>query len=110
MALDGETNLKMKRPLVQLAEACHSSAAISECRARFTVEDPNIDLYNFDGKLEIGAETVPLTNNEIIYRGSVLRNTQAATGTGHLHWRRVQDSNERKQKSSDQGPCSTDYR
>jgi len=80
MALDGETNLKMKRPLVQLAEACHSPAAISECRARFTVEDPNIDLYNFDGKLGIGAETVPLTNNEIIYRGSVLRNTQAATG------------------------------
>src|SRR5277367_2262793 len=80
MALDGETNLKVKRPLVQLAEACHSPAAISECRAHFTVEDPNIDLYNFDGKLEIGAETVPLTNNEIIYRGSVLRNTQAATG------------------------------
>jgi phospholipid-translocating ATPase len=80
MALDGETNLKMKRPLVQLAEACHSPAAILECRACFTVEDPNIDLYNFDGKLRIGAETVPLTNNEIIYRGSVLRNTQAATG------------------------------
>jgi phospholipid-translocating ATPase len=80
MALDGETNLKMKRPLVQLAEACHSPAAISKCRARFTVEDPNIDLYNFDGKLRIGAESVPLTNNEIIYRGSVLRNTQAATG------------------------------
>ena len=80
MALDGETNLKMKRPLVQLAEACHNPAAISECRACFTVEDPNIDLYNFDGKLRIGAETVPLTNNEIIYRGSVLRNTQTATG------------------------------
>jgi phospholipid-translocating ATPase len=80
MALDGETNLKMKRPLVQLAGACHSPAAISECRARFTVEDPNIDLYNFDGKLRIGAETVPLTNNEIIYRGSVLRNTQTAAG------------------------------
>jgi phospholipid-translocating ATPase len=80
MALDGETNLKMKRPLVQLAGACHSPAAISECRARFTVEDPNIDLYNFDGKLRIGAETIPLTNNEIIYRGSVLRNTQTATG------------------------------
>ena len=80
MALDGETNLKMKRPLVQLAEACHSPEAISESRVCFTIEDPNIDLYSFDGKVSIRAETVPLTNNEIIYRGSVLRNTQAATG------------------------------
>src|SRR4051794_24748228 len=80
MALDGETNLKMKRPLLCLEEACHSPEAIAECRACFTVEDPNIDLYNFDGKVTIGPNTVPLTNNEIIYRGSVLRNTQAATG------------------------------
>ena len=80
MALDGETNLKMKRPLVQLAKSCRTPEAILESRARFTVEDPNIDLYSFEGKLSIGADTVPLTNNEIIYRGSVLRNTQAATG------------------------------
>jgi phospholipid-translocating ATPase len=80
MALDGETNLKMKRPLVQLAEVCHSPEATLKCRARFTVEDPSINLYSFDGKVSIGAETVPLTNNEIVYRGSVLRNTPAATG------------------------------
>jgi phospholipid-translocating ATPase len=66
--------------LVQLAEVCHSPEAISECRARFTIEDPNINLYNFDGKLNIGEETFPLSNNEIIYRGSVLRNTPATTG------------------------------
>jgi phospholipid-translocating ATPase len=80
MALDGETNLKMKRPLVHLAEACQSPEAISKCRARFTVEDPNINLYNFDGKVRIGAETAPLTNTEMIYRGSVLRNTSTASG------------------------------
>src|SRR6266516_2224254 len=80
MALDGETNLKMKRPVVQLAEICHSPEAISDCRAHFTVEDPNINLYNFDGKVRIGPEIVPLTNTEIMYRGSVLRNTPAATG------------------------------
>jgi phospholipid-translocating ATPase len=80
MALDGETNLKMKRPLVHLVDACHSPEAISKCRARFTVEDPNIDLYNFNGKVSIGADTAPLTNTEIIYRGSVLRNTPTASG------------------------------
>lgn len=80
MALDGETNLKIKQPVAQLAEICPSPEAISKCHARFIVEYPNIDLYNFDGKVSIGPETVPLTNTEIIYRGSVLRNTPTATG------------------------------
>ena len=42
------------------------------------VEDPNLDLYNFEGKLTTDGKTFPLTNNEIIYRGSVLRNTPEA--------------------------------
>lgn len=80
MALDGETNLKTKRPLPQLAERCLTPQAIAECCAHFTVEDPNMDLYNFDGKVNIIGETAPLTNGEILYRGSVLRNTQAVIG------------------------------
>ena len=77
MALDGETNLKSKRALQQLATSCRTVEGI---KAHIVVEDPNLDLYNFEGKVTIGNETLPLANNEIIYRGSVLRNTSQTIG------------------------------
>jgi phospholipid-translocating ATPase len=80
MALDGETNLKSKQPSPLLAKSCQTVGEIAGCNAHFVVEDPNLDLYNFEGKVTVGEETLPLTNNEIIYRGSVLRNTSEATG------------------------------
>ena len=78
MALDGETNLKSKQALPQLAWSCRNEENIANCNAQLVVEDPNLDLYNFDGRVTIGDETLPLGNNEIIYRGSVLRNTSEA--------------------------------
>ena len=80
MALDGETNLKSKRPSPPLAKQCTTIADISRCDARFVVEDPNLDLYRMEGKTTVGDETLPLTNDEIIYRGSILRNTTEAFG------------------------------
>ncbi|KAI4742762.1 phospholipid-translocating P-type ATPase [Aureobasidium sp. EXF-12298] len=80
MALDGETNLKSKQAPVNLAKHCSTPENISACDAHFVVEDPNIDLYNFEGKVTLKGETAPLTNNEIIYRGSILRNTSEAYG------------------------------
>ena len=82
MALDGETNLKSKRATTSLSKSCDTSDAINECNAHFVVEDPNLDLYNFEGKVTTprDGQTAPLTNNEIVYRGSVLRNTPEAIG------------------------------
>ncbi|KAK4553933.1 drs2 neo1 protein [Recurvomyces mirabilis] len=80
MALDGETNLKPKSPSAALVTAYTSIESVSAGGAHFVVEDPNLDLYNFDGKVTINGETAPLTNNEIIYRGSVLRNTPEIWG------------------------------
>lgn len=80
MALDGETNLKSKQALPQLARSCMTVGGLTSCKAHIVVEDPNIDLYKFEGKVTIGDETLPLANNEIIYRGSVLRNTSGAIG------------------------------
>jgi phospholipid-translocating ATPase len=80
MALDGETNLKSKQAPVNLAKHCALPETIATCNAHFVVEDPNIDLYNFEGKVTLEGETAPLSNNEIIYRGSVLRNTPEAYG------------------------------
>lgn len=80
MALDGETNLKSKQTPAAFTKLCRSPESLASTNAHFVVEDPNLDLYNFEGKLMVGGKTSPLTNNEIIYRGSVLRNTPDAVG------------------------------
>ena len=80
MALDGETNLKSKQTTQSLAKRCDTTEKVAACNADFVVEDPNLDLYNFEGRVTIDGETSPLTNNEIIYRGSILRNTPEAIG------------------------------
>lgn len=78
MALDGETNLKAKQIVASLASLVATSENIENCNAEFVVEDPNIDLYNFNGRVDVNGISSPLTNTEIIYRGSILRNTPEA--------------------------------
>ncbi|CAD6443758.1 10c62500-074a-4e43-b23c-d6e0f0b1208d [Sclerotinia trifoliorum] len=80
MALDGETNLKTKSPPISLVEKCSTVEKLVDCRAHAVIEDPNLDLYNFDGRVTVEGETLPLTTNEIVFRGSVLRNTSNAIG------------------------------
>lgn len=80
MALDGETNLKSKQPPPPLAGICKTVDDIAQCNAHLVVEDPNLDLYTFEGNVTVGDKTLPLTNFEIIYRGSVLRNTSEVMG------------------------------
>lgn len=80
MALDGETNLKPKQPLPATVEAARSIESLAAAEMEVVVQDPNIDLYSFEGKLTTEGKTSPLTNNEIIYRGSILRNTPEALG------------------------------
>ena len=80
MALDGETNLKSKQALPLLSRSCMTVEGIASCKAHIVVEDPNLDLYNFEGKVTVANETLPLANDGIIYRGSVLRNTPEAIG------------------------------
>lgn len=80
MALDGETNLKSKQALPIISEQCDTPEKLGRFRAEMVVEDPNLDLYNFEGKVNVGDETKPLTNNQVVYRGSILRNTPAMTG------------------------------
>lgn len=79
MALDGETNLKSKQ-VCHALKGCDSIAGIAQCNAQFVVEDPNPELFNFDGRVTVDDKTVPLTLNEVLYRGSVLRNTSCALG------------------------------
>lgn len=78
--LDGETNLKSKKPLPDISALCQDPDSIANCQNIFVVEDPNLDLYKFDGRVHVNGQTLPLTNSEILYRGSVLRNTPRAIG------------------------------
>ncbi|SPO04259.1 related to ATPases [Cephalotrichum gorgonifer] len=79
MALDGETNLKSKQVSAAIKD-CDSIKGILSCPAHFVTEDPNPELYRFDGRVTVGEKTLPLTLNEVIYRGSILRNTPSVTG------------------------------
>lgn len=80
MALDGETNLKTKQACPLLAKHCATVEGMEACEAEVVSEDPNIDLYNFEGRVTVNGETMPLTLNEVVYRGSTLRNTAQAIG------------------------------
>ena len=79
-SLDGETNLKTKKPLAEVSRLCHDLDCVADLSADFVVQDPNLDLYTFDGRLSLDGLTVPLTNDEVVYRGSILRNTPSALG------------------------------
>lgn len=80
MALDGETNLKAKQACPPLAKLCQTIDGLRETQATVVSEDPNIDLYSYDGRVMVDGETLPLTLNNVVYRGSTLRNTTEAIG------------------------------
>ena len=79
MALDGETNLKGRQALHAL-QRCSNIEGIKSCDANFVAEDPNRNLYDFNGSVTVKEKSFALTLNEVILRGSVLRNTWHAIG------------------------------
>jgi len=79
MALDGETNMKSKYPPQSLS-MCKSLDQLLSSSGELSVEDPNLDLYSFNGNMNIMGERSPLSNEHILYRGSVLRNTKEVYG------------------------------
>ena len=80
MALDGETNLKSRQACPLLIESCSTMDGLRTTKATVVSEDPNIDLYNYDGKTTVDNETLPLSLNNVVYRGSTVRNTTKAIG------------------------------
>ncbi|CAK7202074.1 drs2 neo1 protein [Sporothrix eucalyptigena] len=88
MALDGETNLKSKQVPAPLAGGrCATIDGLATVQAELVVEDPNPDLYRFNGRIlvenpddEDDAQALPLTLSEVIYRGSTIRNTPCTIG------------------------------
>ncbi|CAH0020978.1 unnamed protein product [Clonostachys rhizophaga] len=80
MALDGETNLKSKQACPLFVERCNTLNGLISTRAEVVSEDPNLDLYSYDGKATVDGESLPLTHNNVVLRGSTLRNISLAIG------------------------------
>ena len=82
--LDGETNLKIRKSTSQ-AYKVFKPDDIDAFSATLKYELPNNRLYNFDGQMVLAIQgqstnVIPLTNESIFLRGSVLRNTAFAYG------------------------------
>ncbi|KAF9116516.1 hypothetical protein BGX27_001810 [Mortierella sp. AM989] len=78
-ALDGETNLKQRQSLRATNDIINSPEDIASLKGCAHTEHPNQDLYNFEGYIEIGngknLPRYPLSINQILLRGTILRNT-----------------------------------
>lgn len=86
MALDGETNLKSRMPNTELHNLANNAKSLYGLQARVRSEDPNLDLYNFEGSLNLAdsitheSKKFPLGPENVIYRGSIIRNTKCCMG------------------------------
>nr|GMC59364.1 probable phospholipid-transporting ATPase 8 [Ipomoea batatas] len=85
--LDGETNLKVKHALDGIAFK-EGDSFLKNFKAEIRCEDPNEDLYSFVGTLHYNnQQRLPLSVNQMLLRGSKLRNTEYIYGavvfTGH---------------------------
>ncbi|KAK3847769.1 MAG: hypothetical protein J3R72DRAFT_135790 [Linnemannia gamsii] len=78
-ALDGETNLKQRQALPVTNGMIQSPEDIATFKGCAHTEQPNQDLYNFEGYLQVGQgrnlPRYPLSINQILLRGTILRNT-----------------------------------
>nr|GMD33737.1 probable phospholipid-transporting ATPase 4 [Ipomoea batatas] len=79
MNLDGETNLKVKRAL-EVTLPLEDDESFKDFRATIKCEDPNPNLYTFEGNLEYDRQTYPLDPSQILLRDSKLRNTTYVYG------------------------------
>ncbi|OBA19315.1 phospholipid-translocating P-type ATPase [Metschnikowia bicuspidata var. bicuspidata NRRL YB-4993] len=80
MALDGETNLKTRCPHPELSKYASKVTRLKNLSCILTVEDPNPDLYNFEGHFNRDGLNYALGSENVIYRGSILRNTKCVLG------------------------------
>lgn len=79
MNLDGETNLKLKQGL-EVTMSLREEVDFRDFEAFIKCEDPNANLYSFVGTMELKGEKHPLSPQQLLLRGSKLRNTEYIYG------------------------------
>ncbi|WKY06130.1 hypothetical protein Q1695_006381 [Nippostrongylus brasiliensis] len=80
MELDGETNLKTRGAIPDTAEMGDDLDAISKFDGEVICEAPNNKLDKFRGKLIWQGRELPITNDNILLRGCILKNTRWCYG------------------------------
>ncbi|CAF3568862.1 unnamed protein product [Rotaria sp. Silwood1] len=78
--LDGETNLKKRQTLEDTCALEDHIDQLSNFDAEIECEPPNNNLGRFEGNLTWKEKTLPLNNDNILLRGTRLKNTQWAFG------------------------------
>ena len=87
--LDGETNLKHKQADREAAKLAQNDYAVARnfSVAEIECEKANASIYTFTGMLKVKGQTCPIDIDNVLLRGSSLRNTEwiygVAVYTGH---------------------------
>ena len=87
--LDGETNLKIKTVQKDFGELFPSTEHLLKLDGHVLCERPNNGIYKFEGcaKIPQRGEPIPLCVDNLLLRGSSLKNTEEVMGmcifTGH---------------------------
>jgi phospholipid-transporting ATPase len=77
--LDGETNLKLRTSLQETREN-RTFEQIAELHIEVDCEEPNAELYEYEGTLSVGDEDLPVGSDQLLLRGSRLANTKWVYG------------------------------
>ncbi|KAF8371965.1 tat-2 [Pristionchus pacificus] len=78
--LDGETNLKTKAALGETESMGDDLDSIAKFNGEIVCEGPNNKLDKFQGQLQWKQKTSPITNDNIVLRGCILKNTRWCYG------------------------------
>eukprot|EP00891_Asterochloris_glomerata_P000836 jgi/Astpho2/836/Aster-00685 len=84
--LDGESNLKIRRPVDLKESAPQTKEQAMATRGQLQCELPNANLHHFQGRFKFVADEgaaermVPVTMNEMLLRGCMLKNTGFVLG------------------------------
>ena len=89
--LDGETNLKIKNSNKELNQAYGKVESFGELNGQILCERPNAAIYKFEGSADVkisgSMQKITLNADNILLRGSSVRNTEYVYGvtlfTGH---------------------------
>jgi len=78
--LDGETNLKHKMARAEVLKVATNEASIINLQGTISCEMPSPALYSYEGAIKIGDNLIPLSSEQLLLRGSSLKNTDFVYG------------------------------
>ncbi|CAE7873911.1 unnamed protein product, partial [Symbiodinium microadriaticum] len=81
--LDGETNLKLKTAKPETQAALHGASPIGQVAylsISISAESPNGNIHDFNGNMTVQGKAVSLGPQQLLMRGTVLRNTNFCLG------------------------------